>query len=94
MAKSQKGYIWTFLRASFWAMVGLWVVWILITTGFIPVTTPAGRLLGVAWLVSIVASFILSLIHLTKHKEKTLAITALVLSSIIIITQIVYFILG
>jgi hypothetical protein len=86
----KKTKIWAYLRISFWSMLGLLVIWILATAQVIPMQNPIGRILGLAWFAAVIASFVLSLIHLRRHKEKTLAIVALALSSLVIIMQIVY----
>lgn len=88
--KQKRSSIWAYLRISFWSMLGLWVVWVLIMAGIIPVQTQIGRILGLAWFAAVIASFILSIIHLRRHKEKALAIVALALSSLVIIMQTVY----
>lgn len=93
MEKKNKGAVWVVLRISFWLMAALWAFAILITTGTIHVSETFGTIISVLLLVSIVVSFISSIIHLTKHEEKALAIVALVISSFMILVQILYIIL-
>ena len=93
MKEESKGLVWKILRISFWLMVALWAFAILITTGTIQVSQSISSVISILLLVSIVISFIASIIHLTKHKEKALAIIALIISSFMMLMQILYLVL-
>ena len=74
-------FIWYASRISFWVMVGIWALEIVIAP-----TTPEGFIGGLfiscLWMVAIGFAFITSIIHLVKYKEKGFAITCLVISAI------------
>jgi len=74
----QKAFVWYGLRVSFWIMVGIWGLEILIAPG----SFAGGLQIAVIWAISIIFTFVVSIIHLVKYKKKGLAITALVISSI------------
>jgi len=74
-------------------MIGIWIFTFFITTGTLKISQTFGTILSLFWIIVIIASLILSIIHLTRHKEKALAITALVISSLIIIMQVLYLVL-
>jgi hypothetical protein len=90
--KGKKTFVWKSLRISFWVMIGLYIA-SLILNRFIPnatnlVTSTSPMLLwiliiiGLVQGIAIIFTFVTSIIHLRKYKEKTFAIVALVLSSL------------
>ncbi len=87
--KIKKGFVWCGLRAGFWTMIGFWalnIIWISFILGAESNVYFAFWLL---WIASVVFTFVLSIIHLTKYKQKALAITSLVFASFLILTAIV-----
>lgn len=91
--KEDKNFVWKSLRISFWTMVGLWVISMFL--GFVSSSVNWFWIsLSLIWLVSVIYTFVLSIIHLNKYKEKGFAITSLVISSLFIILNIVSFFVG
>jgi hypothetical protein len=89
MEKKQKQFVWNGLRISFWIMIALW--------GLFTITNyPTENLdiLSWVWVISAIATFVLSIIHLVKYKQKTFAITSLVISSIWVFIFIIGMIIG
>jgi hypothetical protein len=77
--KGKKEFVWYGLRISFWVFVIIWAL-----TMILPLD-PEGSFflsLSVLWLILTLFTFVVSIIHLTKYKQKALAIVALVISSI------------
>lgn len=91
MKKENKKFIWYGLRISFLIMVGCWLLSIVVT---IPEDTFANWLFLIAWMASIIFTFVFAIIHLTRYKQKGLAITSLVLSSWLILMFLVGIVLG
>jgi hypothetical protein len=91
MKKENKKFIWYGLRISFLIMIGCWLLSIVVT---IPEDTFADWLFLIVWMTSVIFTFVVAIIHLTKHKQKGLAITSLVLSSWLILMFLVGIILG
>jgi hypothetical protein len=89
--KIKKGFVWYGLRAGFWTMIGCWFLSIVVT---IPEDTFVDWLFLIVWIASVIFTFVVAIIHLTKHKQKGLAITSLVLSSWLILMFLVGIILG
>ncbi len=83
--KIKKSFVWYGLRAGFWTMIGLWLLNILWNAYFI---------FWLLWIGSVIFTFVLSIIHLTKYKQKALAVTALVFASFLILPAIVGFAYG
>jgi len=71
-----RNFIWYATRISFWVMALLWVI--------IAVLPEHQGLWISDWIfiVSIPFTFVTSIIHLVKYKEKAFAITSLVISSL------------
>lgn len=76
--------IWFYTRVSFWLMIMLWIVSGIIeslaTIEFIESTRYL--IFSLFFVGFVISTFVLSIIHLTKYREKGLAITGLVISSI------------
>lgn len=83
-----KNFIWNGLRVGFWVMIGFWAISIafnFITLEKFIANNVLYLVLSIIWMVDVFFTFIISIIHLTKYKEKGLAVTALVISSILIL---------
>ncbi|MFC1682280.1 hypothetical protein ACFL0X_01525 [Nanoarchaeota archaeon] len=87
--KIKKGFVWYGLRAGFWTMTGLWLLNILWVSFLLDVETNAYFIFWLLWIASVVFTFVLSIIHLTKYKQKALAVTSLVFASFLILTAII-----
>jgi len=95
---NKKTFIWLGLRISFWLMLALWIISavysaINATNGTSSYST-FWLIVSIVWIISIVFTFVVSIIHLTKYKQKALAITALVISSILILLSVIGFLTG
>lgn len=77
------------LYLGFWIMI---TIWVLSAIGILSPETSSFQAL--TWLGSGILTFVTSIMHLTKYKKKAFAITALVLSSYLLLTFIIGFILG
>jgi len=75
---SVKGFTWYSLKISFWIMIFFWIF-----TYVIPANEGRGLFFGLLFIASVIFTFIVSIIHLTKHKEKVFAIISLVISVIV-----------
>jgi len=89
--KENKEFIWYGLRISFLIMIGCWLLSIVVT---ITENTFWDWLFLIVWITSVIFTFILAIIHLTKYKQKSLAITSLVLSSWLILMFLIGIFLG
>ena len=87
--KIKKGFLWYGLRAGFWTMVGLWLLNILWISFLFDVESNAYLVFWLIWIASVIFTFILSIIHLIKYKQKALAVTSLVFASFLILTAII-----
>ena len=76
---TQDKSVWNWTRMSFWSMI---VIWVLVSLFGYPVSNVGFLLVAFIFVGLVISTFVLSIIHLTKYKEKGLAITALVISSI------------
>jgi hypothetical protein len=79
--KKDNKLIWNSLRISFFVMVGVFLI--LFLEGYMPELLK--NILGVIFYLSLFYTFVISILHLIKYKEKTFAIISLVLSSLLII---------
>jgi len=86
MEKNKK--IWSYTRYGFWTMIGLWVL-SMVSTIF-----SESIIFGVIWIGVTIFTFINSIRHLTHYKEKGLAITALVISSFLILLFLIGILYG
>jgi hypothetical protein len=79
--KGEKKFVWKSLRISFWVMVGTFLL------SFWSESFPTFLIyvVNIGCYASILFTFVVSIIHLTKYKEKTFAVIALVSSSLIIL---------
>lgn len=77
---NKKNGVWVGTRACFWAMVVTWSLasWILA----IDIEDSLGIAFSVIACALVIATFVMSIVHLNRYKEKALAVTALVISSI------------
>jgi len=85
--KNNQSMIWYGLRISFWIMIAYFIF------SFIyPDLESIGviLLIDIIGLIASVYTFVTSIVHLTIFKQKTFAITALVLSSSLVLSWIVY----
>ncbi len=82
--KVKKGFVWYGLRAGFWTMVFCWAISI-----FLSGEESFYFIFWLFWIVSVIFTFVMSIIHLTKYKQKALAVTSLVFASFLILTAIV-----
>lgn len=79
MEQKQSKGVWNWTRVCFYAMLLFWVL------GAITLedeSTLNYLLVGLPTLTTIIATFVLSIIHLRRYEKKGLAVTALVISSI------------
>jgi DMSO/TMAO reductase YedYZ heme-binding membrane subunit len=87
--KIKKGFVWSGLRAGFWTMLGFWLLNILWLSFIFNAESNAYFVFWLLWIASVIFTFVLSIIHLTKYKQKALAVTSLVFASFLILTAIV-----
>ena len=85
--KKKKDFVWYGLKVGFWVMVGFWLLSVI--TSVIENENVFAIILSVFWIISIIFTFTISIIHLTKYKTKAFAITSLVLSSYLILTALI-----
>lgn len=91
----RKEFVWLGLRIGFWVMVAFLVISVIY--GIINPTlsnTPLLLIISGIMDISIIFTFVVSIVHLTRYKEKALAIVALVISSILVLWIILALILG
>lgn len=87
MKTENKGFVWYGLRIGFLLMLACSLLSII---NIIPEDELIFNILYlIIWVFSIFFTFILSIIHLTKYKEKSMSIVALVLSSFLILISII-----
>lgn len=77
--KQRTEFIWMGLRIGFWMMIGLWVVMMYLPENLISDSV------AFLWFADSIFVFVVSIIHLSKYRQKAFAITSLVISSILII---------
>ncbi|MEX0932493.1 MAG: hypothetical protein WDZ77_00115 [Candidatus Pacearchaeota archaeon] len=80
--RAKKSFVWNGLRVGFWVMIASFFTGFLFENQSISVSAATVTLL---WIISSFFTFVVSIIHLTKYKEKPFAITALTISSIMIL---------
>ena len=78
-AEEQKGFVWYSLRISFYVMLLA-----LALNSFLPLVW-----LGIIFLVLLIFTIIISIVHLFKHKRKAFAIFALVISVLLLFFYII-----
>ena len=74
-----KGFVWYSLRISFYLMLLA-----LVLNSFFPLVW-----LGIIFLVLLIFTIIISIVHLFKHKRKAFAITILVISALLLLFYII-----
>lgn len=87
--QNQSLFVWTMLRVSFWVMIFLWAL-----VSYMPDNTMGLAFQDYVYLISIISTFVLSIIHLVKYDKKAFAITSLVISSIGLLLIIIGFFIG
>jgi hypothetical protein len=87
--KIKKGFVWYGLRTGFWIMIGCWAISI-----FLSGEESLYLVFWTFWIISTIFTFVISIIHLTKYKQKALSIISLVFSSFLLLTAIVGFLFG
>jgi hypothetical protein len=87
--KIKKGFVWYGLRTGFWIMIGCWAISI-----FLSGEESLYLVFLTFWIISTIFTFVISIIHLTKYKQKALSIISLVFSSFLLLTAIVGFLFG
>jgi len=86
--EKNKGFVWYSLRTSFWIMIGFWAIssiaWAL--------ELELSYTFSFLWIFFVIFTFVVSIIHLKKHKSRAFAIVSLVLASYLILTMVIGFI--
>lgn len=72
MYKERSLFVWHSLRICFWVLVGVW---------FLATITEVPILISMVLAISLISTFVLSIIHLVKYEEKAFAVTSLCISS-------------
>ena len=85
-------FVYHSLRISFWTMITIHFL----ENIFSPSDTEffGGMSIILFWLTTMLFTFVVSIIHLNKYKKKGFAITALVISSIMLLLFLIGFIVG
>ena len=81
----ENDFIWKSLRISFIVLIVS-----LVLIGWGELDDVVNTFVGLICLISLQFTFIVSIIHLTKYKEKSFAITALVISAFILFTFLLF----
>jgi|WetSurMetagenome_2_1015567.scaffolds.fasta_scaffold666883_2 hypothetical protein len=98
--KAKKNFVWYALRIGFYTMIISAIIYFLVK----PATIVLGEshlspfafylLVSYLFIASAFFTFVISIIHLKKYKEKALAIVSLVLSAIIVLISLWAIIFG
>ena len=95
--ENKKDFVWIGLRVSFWLMVLIWVG----EMAFLPDELSAEgywsgfmAIVSLLFIVAGIFTFVVSIIHLVKHKKKAFAIVSLVISSILVLLFLIGAIIG
>jgi hypothetical protein len=80
--EKKKGSVWYGLRIAFALTILFWFSLYLFDISSYPTIE---SLVILAWIAAGVTTFVMSIVHLTKYKNKALPITALVISSILVL---------
>jgi hypothetical protein len=94
---NNKDFVWIGLRISFWVMVLIWVGEMVFLSDELSAEgywTGFMAIISLLFVVSGVFTFVVSIVHLVKHKKKAFAITSLVISSILVLLFVVGLIVG
>lgn len=90
LEKEEKKFTWKSVRIAFWVMVGLFVV-----SFFLRVLPQWVQIfISIMWYIAVIFTFVISIVHLTKHKKKAFAIVALVFSSLGVLIILANILLG
>ena len=87
MEKKENKKLWKATRILFYTTMGFWLF------AYLPIFEES-ILFALSWIGLGIATFVCSIIHLIKYKEKAFAITALVITSILNIMFFIGFIIG
>lgn len=82
--KEKKGFVWKSLRISFWIMVTNLVIGSLFSQNEYWIVFMED-IMALILSCTVIFTFVVSIIHLVKHKKKAFAITSLVISSIFLL---------
>ena len=77
---AKKAFVWYGTRIGMWLIVFLWIIAAVYPNFFLSYPLFAVLFLGI-----VICTFVSSIVHLNKYKEKSLAIVALVISSLFLI---------
>jgi len=82
--KEESTLVWYLLRGSFWIMIAVYFLLMLMPVNSNQDTYQYKIMIGITlfWMASIVFCFICSIVHLNKYEEKAFAIVSLVISSL------------
>lgn len=86
--KKKKDFIWYGLRTGFYVMIGFWLLNVTLFLSVDEESTAYGVFV-LFWVISIIFTFVLSIINLRKYKQKAFAIISLIFASFIILITIV-----
>lgn len=89
MKESEKGFVWYGLRIGFWVIVVSLIAGYLLNED-----SSLFWFVAIIQIISIVFTFVLSIIHLVKYKPKAFAVTSLVISSICVLLLVLGFLVG
>jgi hypothetical protein len=94
----KKEFVWFGLRYGLWVTLGIWIFFTIVemfTKGNESYYNSLFfQLFSVIWLLAIIFTFVLSIIHLTKYKQKAFAIVALVITSFLLLIALIGFVVG
>jgi hypothetical protein len=84
--KIKKDFIWYGLRVGFWIMVGFWLLNGILLWFILEDISQGYSIFLFFWVILVIFTWILSILHLVRYKQKVLPIISLVLSSFLLIT--------
>ncbi|HTZ41768.1 MAG TPA: hypothetical protein VMC07_00990 [Candidatus Omnitrophota bacterium] len=93
----KQSFIWMGLRIGFWTLIGLYVISLAISFIYPKMSLSNNTLLliiGGIQTLAVFFTFVVSIIHLKKYKNKAFAIVALVISSLFILIFLLSFLGG
>ena len=91
---NKKTPLWYWLRGCFTVMILIWVIQAFLIINYGTTESVVGSILSLVWLVVIIATFIMSIMHLKRYKQKAFAIVALIFSGLLLAMGILGGILG
>lgn len=92
LKEDKSGFVWLWSRIGFYCMLSLWVIADVLV--FLKGSNTITAILSILTLVFTIFTFVLSIIHLNKYQRKAFAITALVISSILLVIFSLGFLIG